>query len=231
MNLPLLAIFCFNSIDDKPLALISLFSIYLLISQLNALFVVFSTITLEKEYHMEEMMLTRISYSDYYLPKLKHFFYQTIKPLSIGYIIIIAEIIVLVLNNEIREAGIMFMFCFLIIVQITFFTSILFSIWRLFPSKNLIGSTVLTIIGIESLLYFFIYIIRPRKTLIPTIGDIVYIQAPMIIVSPMLSNITLSYWIFNYDAIGLLIVVLGKFLVSLMLVLFSYIIFKCSIEY
>lgn len=231
INIPFLLLFIYIPSNDQLFALIVLFSIYLSICQLYALFFIFPTITLEKECHMEEMMLTRISYFEYYQPKLKQFVYQTIKPLIIGFGIIITESVFLIINNQLDEALRIISFCFLVLVQLFFFTGLLFVIWRFYPSKNLKGTTILTIFGLDLLLFIITYILRPRESIIPTFIDIVYAQSNMIVISPIISSLSLSFWYTNNDTFMLFFIIFGKFVASLILLIFSFIILKFSVEY
>ena len=137
---------------------------------LYVLLLVFPQITIEKEFNMEELLLSRITVYQYFFQKV------TLLLRSIFFLFMIASIVITILSWPSFFATIP-VFIFLII-RASYFVSLLIFIWRLFPTKNLLQSTILSIFGLEVLGVLVISFIVPGST------SLVY--------SPILSSLLIS---------------------------------------
>ncbi|MHA2333343.1 MAG: hypothetical protein ACXAEU_15075 [Candidatus Hodarchaeales archaeon] len=125
--------------------LVIVYFFHLLVIYVYVLLVVFPRITIEKEFHMEELVLSRISSSRYFIAKSKLLMYSISKPLLIPTILLIFMVpdsISLIVA---------------IVSFVIFGVSFSLFLWRLLPAKNLLQTTLLTVLGIEIMGLFFLY--------------------------------------------------------------------------
>ena len=116
------------------------------------LFIVFPRITIEKEFNMEEMMLSRITTNEYFFQRVFLLLRNIFFPL------IIAMITITILSGP----SIFFSpVLFLLVLRVFYFVSVIVLLWRLFPVKNLLQSILLSLIGLEFLVMITSLIFPP----------------------------------------------------------------------
>ena len=152
---------------------------------LYVLLIVFPRITIEKEFHMEELLLSRITINQYFFEKV------TLLLRSIFFPFILATMVLTILFwPPLFHSNLVFIFPILII-RAFYFVSVIIFFWRLIPSKNLVQTTQFSIIGLEVLGFLVIRSIIP---LVPVFS----IYSP-ILSSLLISQMTIDPNVENYN--------------------------------
>ena len=102
---------------------------------------IFPKITVEKEFNMEEMILSQISAYRYFFAKVKLLVYHIFHPFLIA-------VISIILLTEL-DLNTFTPLIIILVIRAFYLISILIFIWRFFPTKDLLQSAVLTIFGLE----------------------------------------------------------------------------------
>lgn len=155
----------------------TIFGFHFFFILLYVLLLVFPQITIEKEFNMEELLLSRITVYQYFFQKV------TLLLRSIFFPFMIVSIVITILSWPSFFAS--FPIFFFLIIRASYLVSLLIFIWRLFPTKNLLQSTLLSIFGLEVLAVLVISFILPVST------SLVY--------SPILSSLLISQLITDPD--------------------------------
>lgn len=158
---------------------------------LYVLLFVFPQITLEKQFNMEELLLSRLSVFRYFWGKflflLNHIFSPTLAAL----------LIVIVLSRpSLFTINLLFLF---VVIHSFYFLSLLLFLWRFFPIKSLFQSTFLSLLGIELVgvfISYFLFSAGKEVTYMFTTRFIPY-NSLALFFSPLLSCLNLSEWIFR----------------------------------
>ncbi|MFX1285051.1 MAG: hypothetical protein ACFFB5_15420 [Promethearchaeota archaeon] len=178
---------------------------------LYVLLIVFPRIIIEKEFNMEELLLSRITIYQYFFDKILLLFR------SIFFPFIIATIMITILSwPSLFHPNSIYVFTILII-RAFYFVSVIIFVWRLFPSKNLLQTSLFSIIGLEILGFLVIRFICPddytnQFAYSPIIGSI---SIPSIMLHPNIENCTYSIFFSIYSN---LILSIALFLGSLVLI-------------
>lgn len=196
-------------------------------------FVNFPRITIEKEFKMEEMILSRISASKYFLLKVKSLYEGILIPLStITVLILISQAFhllqkILSLTISIEDTvslfG-MFSLLFYFYFKLGYVASLLTFMWRMLPSKDLLNTAVIIILMIDIIGAIFYVVIS--FSLLNNLSLLFF-------TSPILSNILLilptaelsSLVSFSADTFFLYAVV------SIVFMLASLAMIKTSVQY
>ncbi len=185
------------SITTDPLqrveGLLVVFSFHFLIILIYVLVLKFPLITVEKEFNMEELILSRISSTHYFLEKVKQLLVWILSPLILpGYmILILTRPFFFMMVGRHPFLNCLIQFGILLLIRVLYFVSILIFIWRLLPTKNLLQSTLLSIFGLEILgIFLFLLLTPPLNS--PPLLIILMIAPPAF--SPLLSSTSLYYY-------------------------------------
>ena len=157
---------------------------YFLFILLYVLLIVFPRITIEKEFNMEELLLSRITINQYFFEKVTLLFRSILFPFMVA-----TMVITIISWPSLLHSNLVFIFLILVI-RAFYFVSVIIFIWRLFPSKNLLQSTLFSIIGLEVLGFLAIRFIIPL--------DIVLLIYSPIISSLLISQIIIDPNVGNY---------------------------------
>lgn len=183
---------------------------------LYILLIVFPSIPIEKEFHMEELLLSRIPVNQYFNEKV------TLLLRSIFFPFIVATTVIIILSWPFFF-HLNFVFIILIlIVRAFYFVSILIFIWRLIPSKNLVQTTQFSIIGLEIFGFLAIRFIIP-------LGNVFLIYSP-IISSLIISQIMKDPKIEKYDNIVLFSIWMNV-IIAILLFVGSRILIKADVRF
>ncbi|MFX1506885.1 MAG: hypothetical protein ACFFDC_12345, partial [Promethearchaeota archaeon] len=128
---------------------------------LYVLFIVFPRITLEKEFNMEELLLSRISAYEYIFPRVFLLLRTIFFPLVAALITII-----LLSGSFISFIGLLPSLS-LLVLYVFYFISIIIFLWRLFPAKNLLQMILFSLIGYDLFIILVTsFIFEPFKFLL-----------------------------------------------------------------
>ena len=174
------------------------------------LFWKFSNITLEREFNMEELILSRISVNQYIVSKINFLLKGPLRWL------IVPSILVIFLTG----IGIQTLIILSMFFRIIYLVSVMLLLWRLLPSKNLLGSSILTVFLIEVVgIMFSYYMLGAGGTLF--------------LVSPILSTFlsVLLQKPQNYSDMGTISSIMISILVSITFLLASSILVKAQVRF
>jgi len=169
-----------DSIDSIAIFL-NILGVFFFIILLYTLFIVFPRITVEKKYNMEELLLSRISIHFYFLEKLTFLLKSIIYPLLFTFMMLI-----ILVRPSLPDLTLITVF---IIVHTFYFVSILLFMWRFFPTKSLLQSTFLSILGFEITGILFLNFLFPT--------NVSNNQTLNLFFSPIISSLDLSGWVLN----------------------------------
>jgi hypothetical protein len=174
----------------------------------------------EREFNMEELILSRISSSHYFFEKVAQLFYRIVSPL------VLPIILILIVSLPLYESTMKYQplyiclskFYGILFLQSFYFISILLFIWRLFPVKNLLQSSLLSIFGLEALGLFVSQFINPSSLINPGF-------------SPLLSNLFLFSYIISAPALVLNLALSMLFVLTSSLLLASLVLVKSLVHF
>lgn len=204
-------------------SLLVVISYHFLLILIYVLVLRFPLITVEKEFNMEELILSRISSTHYFIEKVKQLLVWILSPLILpGFmILILTRPFFFMTINRHPFFICLAQFSILLLIRALYFISILIFIWRLLPAKNLLQSTLLSIFGLEILgIFLFLLLFPPLNS--PPLLIILMIAPPVF--SPILSSTSLYYDaitpnIFEeFEILALFALTIGFFFGSLLLI-------------
>lgn len=200
---------------------IGVFGFHFFFILLYVLLFVFPQITLEKQFNMEELLLSRLSVSRYFLGKFLFLLNQIFSPT------LAALLIVIVLSRP--SLFMIKLLLLFVVIHSFYFLSLLLFFWRFFQIKSLFQSTFLSLLGIEIVgvfISYFLFSAGKEVTYMFKTSFIPY-NSLALFFSPLLSCLNLSDWIFRsvvsteftfYNSLWLnFILALSFFLVSIVL--------------
>ena len=174
-------LFLFIMVSDRSRLMetfMAIFGFHFFFILLYVFLMVFPQITIEKEFNMEELLLSRITVYQYFFQKV------TLLLKSIFFPFMIASIVITILSWPSFFASIPVFF--FLVIRAFYFVSVIIFIWRLFPTKNLLQSTTLSIFGLEVLGFLIINFILPTNIV-------------LLIYSPIISSLLISQLIADPD--------------------------------
>ncbi|PWI46623.1 hypothetical protein CEE45_15890 [Candidatus Heimdallarchaeota archaeon B3_Heim] len=191
---------------------IKFFCFHFVFILLFAFLTIFPRITAEKEYKMEEMILTRISAYRYFFDKVL----LLIKPIFLNSLVAVIAIIFFFRPESSSFLPLVVNLFF----RSLYFVAILIFIWRLFPVKDLLQSAVLSIFGLEILGLMGSIFLFPG------------VEFFLISFSPILSSLIVSNFISDPKAADILFFVLWTNIIfAFIFFLGSIILIKSEIRY
>ena len=168
----------FYILESDPMKLeeiiMTTIGVHFFIILLYVLLIVFPRITMEKEFNMEELILSRISADSYFFQKFSLILRRIFFPM-----LIMSITVVLVSRTSLNPY---ITIAYVLIIRAFYFTSVLTFIWRMFPVRSLLESAIFSLFGLEILGIFL------SRFLIPP---------AYIVFSPLISSITISRWLFD----------------------------------
>ncbi len=170
----------FDDSFSSIMFVVYLFCIHFITILLIGLFTIFPKIVMEKEYNMEEMILARISAYRYFSLKVT----SLLRPILLNFLFSFGALVIFFRS----ETSTFFPLAVNLLFRAIYFVAVLLLIWRIFPVKNLLQSTVLSIFGIE------IVGILVSIFLFPGVDYL------LILFSPILSSLLLAAYISTPDA-------------------------------
>lgn len=200
---------------------ITLITINFIIAILYTVIRVLPQVTAEKQFNMEELLLSKISAFKYLKEKCKLLY----RPFSVFLLIpvclftIFSMFISFILNRPfplVDYFEILLLLMMILIILVAYFTSLLIFLWRFLPARDLLRSSIITIFGIE---------------ILATVISIFFFP-PAIIFAIILSSLGLQVIIFDSAVNNSFLFIYGNLAnLSLILLFASYILLKADIKF
>lgn len=166
------------------------------------LFFKFPRITIEREFKMEEMLLSRISTSKYLFLKIRTLLEGIVIPLGIPSLFIFLSLGLTLMQKivsfslSLDDLFIMISILALILFyysRLGYMASILIFLWRLVPAKNLVNSSIIFVLLIDVIGSIFTLILYPQGFDFDEPAKIMTILNVLLVGSPVLSNFILPF--------------------------------------
>ncbi|MFW9996890.1 MAG: hypothetical protein ACFFD4_32915 [Candidatus Odinarchaeota archaeon] len=125
--------------------LLTAYSIYILLLLFYVMIVIFPRITAEKEFNMEELLLSKVSAASYFAQKV-----NLLVNYLVSRLVVVTSVVLLIsFTLSFPHINLPIGVALFVMIHIFYFIAILLFTWRMFPRKNLLQTAILTIIGAD----------------------------------------------------------------------------------